>query len=266
MRSCIASVSPSSSSPSSSILRRRGETSKRSSPLSVWRSRSMLNRARGGPRARHQPPDLGGRELDREHAVLGAVAVEDLAERGRDHAADPHPGERPDRHLARAPAAEVLAAHEDPRRAPGLAVEDEVRVLAAAGQVAQRLERPAPELGLRRARAALICHKTACAPGSQPRPGSILARGTVQRPEARRNRAHFRGTDAKEFPILILEGDEHQIALALGPEAAHSYPSFGTRVSPPGSRQRRPLWVDSVEKLQIAGSAKFCRISRQSEI
>jgi hypothetical protein len=40
----------------------------------------------------------------------------------------------------------------------------------------------------------------------------------------------FRGTDAKEFPILILERDEHEIALALGPEAAHSYPSFGTRV------------------------------------
>lgn len=43
----------------------------------------------------------------------------------------------------------------------------------------------------------LICHETACALGLQPRPGSILVRSTVQQPKARRNRAHFRGTDAR---------------------------------------------------------------------
>ena len=39
-------------------------------------------------------------------------------------------------------------------------------------------------------------------PGSQPRPGSIPARSTAQRPETRRKPRAFRGTDAKEFPIL----------------------------------------------------------------
>src|SRR5437588_131448 len=47
-----------------------------------------------------------------------------------------------------------------------------------------------------------ICHKAACMKASQPRPGSIIARSTAPRPETRRKPRAFRGTDAKEFPIL----------------------------------------------------------------
>jgi hypothetical protein len=51
----------------------------------------------------------------------------------------------------------------------------------------------------------LICHKAACMKASQPRPGSIPARSTAHRPETRRKPRAFRGTDAKEFPILCLD-------------------------------------------------------------
>jgi hypothetical protein len=47
----------------------------------------------------------------------------------------------------------------------------------------------------------IICHKTACGPGSQPRPGSIIARAPLTDADTPQPRA-FRGTDAKEFPIL----------------------------------------------------------------
>src|SRR5439155_7114582 len=51
----------------------------------------------------------------------------------------------------------------------------------------------------------IICHKAACMKASQPRPGSIIARSTAQRPETRRKPRAFRGTDAKEFPILAAD-------------------------------------------------------------
>jgi hypothetical protein len=44
-----------------------------------------------------------------------------------------------------------------------------------------------------------ICHKTAWVPGSQPRPGSIIARSTAHRPETRRNRAHFAARTRRNF-------------------------------------------------------------------
>jgi hypothetical protein len=44
-----------------------------------------------------------------------------------------------------------------------------------------------------------ICHKAACVPGSQPRPGSIIARSTAHRPETRRNRAHFAARTRRNF-------------------------------------------------------------------
>src|SRR2546426_11451003 len=53
-----------------------------------------------------------------------------------------------------------------------------------------------------RGRGDVICHKAACVPGSQPRTGSIIARSTAHRPETRRKPRAFRGTGAKEFPIL----------------------------------------------------------------
>jgi hypothetical protein len=45
----------------------------------------------------------------------------------------------------------------------------------------------------------VICHKAACVPGSQPRPGSIIARSTAHRPETRRNRAHFAARTRRNF-------------------------------------------------------------------
>src|SRR5882672_9708806 len=50
-----------------------------------------------------------------------------------------------------------------------------------------------------RARSAFICHKAVCVPGSQPRPGSIVARSTAHRPETRRNRAHFAPRTRRNF-------------------------------------------------------------------
>src|SRR5436190_11482090 len=43
-------------------------------------------------------------------------------------------------------------------------------------------------------------------PGSQPRPGSIPARSTAQRPETRRNRAHFAARTRRNFLSLVAGG------------------------------------------------------------
>src|SRR6266436_3950794 len=67
----------------------------------------------------------------RQDAVLEAVVVEDVAERGRDHAADAEIHERPRRVLAARAAAEIVARDQDLGVAIGRLVEDEVRVLAA---------------------------------------------------------------------------------------------------------------------------------------
>src|SRR5262249_330945 len=54
-----------------------------------------------------------GRDLDRQQAVLEAVVVEDVAERGRDHAADAEIHQRPGRVLAARAAAEIVARDQD---------------------------------------------------------------------------------------------------------------------------------------------------------
>src|SRR5712664_2950943 len=54
-----------------------------------------------------------------------------------------------------------------------------------------------------RARSAFICHKAVCVPGSQPRPGSIIARSTAHRPGTRRNRAHFAARTRRNFLSLV---------------------------------------------------------------
>jgi hypothetical protein len=64
------------------------------------------------------------------------------------------------------------------------------------------LVRLADKIGIDVAKA-VICHKAACMKASQPRPGSIPARSTAHRPETRRKPRAFRGTVAKEFPILL---------------------------------------------------------------
>ena len=77
-----------------------------------------------------------GADLDRQHAVLEAVVVEDVAELGRDHAADAVVHQRPGRVLARGAAAEIVVGDHDLGLAIGRLVEHEVRVLAAVVLVA----------------------------------------------------------------------------------------------------------------------------------
>src|SRR5580704_8763772 len=69
------------------------------------------------------------RHLDRQHAVLEAVVVENVAERGRDHAGDAEIQQRPRRVLARGAAAEIVAGDQNLRFAIGRLVEHEILVL-----------------------------------------------------------------------------------------------------------------------------------------
>src|SRR6266852_9952 len=87
------------------------------------------------------------RDLDRQHAVLEAVVVEDVAERGRDHAADAEIHERPRRVLARGAAAEIVARDQDLRLAIGRLVEHEVGILAAVVAIALLREQARAEPG-----------------------------------------------------------------------------------------------------------------------
>src|SRR5262249_31285477 len=75
-------------------------------------------------------------DLDRQHAVLEAVVVEDVAERGRDHATDAEVHQRPRRVLARGAATEIVTGDQNFGLAIGRLVEHEVRVLAAVVAIA----------------------------------------------------------------------------------------------------------------------------------
>ena len=77
-----------------------------------------------------------GADADRQHAVLETVVVENVAERGRDHAADAEIHQRPGRVLAARAAAEIVAGDQDLGLAIGRLVEHEIRVLAAVVLVA----------------------------------------------------------------------------------------------------------------------------------
>src|SRR5262245_27713406 len=70
-------------------------------------------------------------DLDREHAVLEAVVVKDVADRGRDDAADAEIHQRPRRVLPRGAATEIIVGDQNSGLAIGGLVEHEVRVLAA---------------------------------------------------------------------------------------------------------------------------------------
>src|ERR1700733_1683880 len=68
---------------------------------------------------------------DRQNTVLEAVIVEDVAERGRDDAADAEIEQRPRRMLAARAAAEIVAGNQHLGIAITRLVEDEIGVLAA---------------------------------------------------------------------------------------------------------------------------------------
>ena len=88
-----------------------------------------------------------GRDLHRQDAVLEAVVVENVAERGRDHAGDAEILERPGRVLARGAAAEIVVGDQDLRLAVGRLVEHEIGILAAVVAVAPLGEQALAEPG-----------------------------------------------------------------------------------------------------------------------
>src|SRR6218665_1586018 len=69
-----------------------------------------------------------GLQDHRQQAVLEAVVVEDVGERGGDDAANAEVVQRPGRVLARGAAAEILQRHDQLGLAPGLLVQNEVGV------------------------------------------------------------------------------------------------------------------------------------------
>ena len=86
-------------------------------------------------------------DADRQNAVLEAVVVEDIAERGRDHAADAEIQQRPWRVFAARTAAKIIAGDQNFGVAIGRLVEDEIRVLAAVVLVALFREQPLAKAG-----------------------------------------------------------------------------------------------------------------------
>ena len=91
--------------------------------------------------------EILGRHRDRQNAVLETVVVENVGERGRDHAADAEIEERPRRVLARGAAAEIVAGHQNLGLAVGRLVEDEVGILAAVVLIAKLREQALAEAG-----------------------------------------------------------------------------------------------------------------------
>ena len=134
--SFLTMVSPMSSRPLSRQCLRCASISNLTTPPSGPRIScfSQIDRQRGVGAALgvvEQLLQVLRRDLDRQHAVLEAVVVEDVAERGRDHAADAEIHQRPGRVLARGAAAEIVAGDQDLGLAIGRLVEHEVGVLAA---------------------------------------------------------------------------------------------------------------------------------------
>src|SRR5207247_4649829 len=86
-------------------------------------------------------------DTDWQDAVLEAVVVENIAERGRDHAADAKIEQRPRRVFAARTAAEIVARDQNFGVAVGRLVEDEIRVLAAVVLVALFRKQPLAEAG-----------------------------------------------------------------------------------------------------------------------
>ncbi|CDX62803.1 hypothetical protein MPL3365_80005 [Mesorhizobium plurifarium] len=95
----------------------------------------------------HQLVEVFRADGDRQDAVLEAVVVEDVGERGRDHAADAEVEQRPGRVLAARAAAEIVAGDQDLRLAVGRLVEHEIRVLRTVLVVAHLGEQAGAEPG-----------------------------------------------------------------------------------------------------------------------
>ena len=123
-----------SSSPCSSPSRRSGSMAKGvAAPPAAWMlhcCRSTVSGSPCAPAAASASTFRSGRQADGQHAVLEAVAKEDVAEARRDHAAHAQALQRPDRGLTGRAAAEVGAGQQDRRvRGTRRLVEDEVGVV-----------------------------------------------------------------------------------------------------------------------------------------
>src|SRR5262249_53874318 len=86
-------------------------------------------------------------DLDGQKAVLEAIVVENIAERGRNHAGDAEGLKRPRGMLARRTATEIVAGDKHFRIAIGRLVEHEIRVVAAVVTVALLCEQTFAEAG-----------------------------------------------------------------------------------------------------------------------
>ena len=145
-------VSPMSSRPLIRQCLRNGSISNLTLPPSgpriSWFGRSMVSVALAPRSASSNSLSRSSwRDADRQDAVLEAVVVEDVAERGRDHAADAEIEQRPGRVLAARAAAEIVAGDQHLGVAIGRLVEDEIRILAAVVLVALLGEQPLAKAG-----------------------------------------------------------------------------------------------------------------------
>src|SRR6267378_216396 len=82
-------------------------------------------------------------------------------------------------------------------------------------------------------RGPIICDKAACVPGSQPRPGSIIARSTAHRPETRRNRAHFAARTRRNFLSLMGTKRYKPELRTVNPQVPGSSPGRGAKFGQP---------------------------------
>src|SRR3546814_4144793 len=77
---------------------------------------------------------------------MEAIYEEDGSEAWGDHAANTHSADRPDRSLARTPAAEVASAQKDARPTIAGLIKNEVRIFRAVRHEPQGLERPGTQI------------------------------------------------------------------------------------------------------------------------
>jgi hypothetical protein len=91
-------------------------------------------------------------------------------------------------------------------------------------------------------------------PGSQPRPGSIIARSTAHRPETRRNRAHFAARTRRNFLSFTKRATRYSGAATF---VRCTSGRFGSRLCE-NSRPSSPH--DDLSRLRICGeSQRRCR-------
>ncbi len=90
--------------------------------------------------------DVAFRQADRQHAVLKAVPVENIAEARRNDAAKAEVRQRPDRVFARGTATEIIAGHQNLGVSEARLIENEIGVFDAVAVIAPGLEAERAEI------------------------------------------------------------------------------------------------------------------------